>query len=83
MFPHYICSLQANSENLQNLINKLEHQFSVIAVSERTKGQKEGQKENLQYDSLEGNQPYYEVKKKTLKIGCRFFIKEGLKYIFF
>ena len=42
MFPHYICSLQANSENLQNLI--LEHQFSVIAVSERTKGQKEGHK---------------------------------------
>lgn len=33
-FHTNICSLQASSQNLQNLINNLEHQFTVTAVSE-------------------------------------------------
>ena len=38
------------------------------------------EKKNLQYDLIEGYQPYYWVKGKTLKSGCEFFVKEGLKY---
>ena len=34
VFHTSICSLKANSEKLQNLINNQEHQFSVIAVLE-------------------------------------------------
>ena len=34
VFDTIISSLQVNSKNLQNLINNLEHQFSVIAVSD-------------------------------------------------
>ena len=52
VFYSNICSLQANFDNLQNLINNLGHQFSVIAVSETWTP--EGKKQNLQYDLLEG-----------------------------
>lgn len=64
--------------NLQNLINNLEHQFSVIAVTETCTP--EGKKQNLQYDSLEDYQPYYRVKGKNLKRVCGFFVKERLRY---
>ena len=78
VFHTSICSLKANSEKLQNLINNQEHQFSVITVLETLTP--EGKKQNFQHDSLEGNQPYYGVKGETLKSRCRFFVKEGLIY---
>lgn len=59
-FHTNICSLQARSQNLQNLINNLEYQFGVTAVSETWNA--EVKKQNLQYDSLEGYQPCYGVK---------------------
>ena len=49
-FHTNICSLQASSQNLQNLINNLEYQFRVTAVSETWNA--EVKKQNLQYDSL-------------------------------
>ena len=43
-------------------------------------GPLKGKKQNLQYDLLGGYQPYYGIKGKTLKSGCGFFVKEGLKF---
>ena len=70
-----ICSINANSENLEILINNLEHNFDVLAVSE-TWTPKDKQfspkfKHITGYQKFEGH---------SLKSGCGFYNKEGIRF---
>ena len=69
-----ICSLQRHFENLQNLINNLDHSFGVISVSEVWAP--ESKSEQFNSEVLEGYQKYYGIKCKPLKSGCGFYARE-------
>ena len=73
-----IYSLQEKFENLQNLISNLDHSFSVISVSQAWIPEpKSGQ---INPDILEGYQKYYGRKGNSLKSGCVFHVREGIKF---
>ena len=73
-----IYSLQEKFENLQNLISNLDHSFSVISVSQAWIPEpKSGQ---INPDILEGYQKYYGRKVNSLKSGCVFHVREGIKF---
>ena len=73
-----IYSLQGNFENLQNLINNLDHSFSAISVSEACIPESKSKEFNLEI--LEGYQKYYGIKGNSLKSGCRFEVREDIKF---
>ena len=73
-----ICSLQGNFENLQNLISNLVHKFSVIPVSETWTSNKD--QSGNKSKTLEGCQSYHDVKGKSLKSGCEFYVKESINF---
>ena len=72
MFP------TGNFENLQNLVNSLDHSFSVMSVSEAWTPESKRQQINL--DILEEYQTYYEVKENSLKSSCGFYVREDIKF---
>ena len=78
VFHTNICSLQANFDNLQNLINNLDHQFSVVALSETWTPQNKNSLFKPQ--KLDGYQPYYGIQGNSLKSGCGFYVKDGINY---
>ena len=65
-----IYSLQGNFENLQNLINNLDHSFSVISVSEAWAPESKSKQFNCKI--LEGYQKYYGIKGNSLKKAAGF-----------
>ena len=71
-----ICSLYANAEDLEMLINNLEHSFSVIALSERCTSKQET---NKLFPELRNYQPFNTTQGTTTKSGCGFYVKKGLK----
>ena len=71
-----ICSLYANAEDLEMLINNLEHSFRVIALSESWTSKQET---NKLFPELRNYQPFYATQGTTTKSGCRFYVKMGLK----
>ena len=73
-----ICLHQCNFENLQNLISNLRHKFSVIAVSETWTPNDD--KRSDKPKTLESYQNYHGVKGKSVKIGCGFYVKEGINF---
>ena len=73
-----IYSLQGNFENLQNPINNLDHCFSVISVSEAWTPESKSKQFNSEI--LEGYQKYYGMKGNSLKSGCRFYVREDIKF---
>ena len=77
LFYINICSLNVNLENFETLISNLEFSFSVIAVSETwtPKGKIE-----VKPSKLEGYQNYHENKRSSIKSGCSFYVKEGIKF---
>ena len=77
LFYTNICSLNANLENLETLVSNLEFSFSVIAVSETwtPKGKTE-----VKPRQLEGYQNYHWNKGSSIKSGCGFYVKEGIKF---
>ena len=77
LFHTNICSLNGNLENLQTLISNLEISFSVIAASETwsPKG-----KSNVKPRKLEGYQNYLRNRGSSIKNGCGFYIKKGVKF---
>ena len=77
-FHTNICSLQANFDNLQNLIKNLDHQFSVVALSETWTPQ--NKKILFKPQKLVEYQPYYGKQGNSLKRGCGFYIKDGINY---
>ena len=77
LFHTNICSLSANLENFETLFSNLEFSFSVIAVYEiwTPKGKSE-----VRPRKLEGCQNYHGNKGSSVKSGCGFYVKEGIKF---
>ena len=77
LFHTNICSLNANFEKLETLASNLEFSFSVIAVSETwtTIGKSE-----VRPRKLEGYQNYLGNRGSSIKSGCGFYVKEGIKF---
>ena len=61
-----MCSLYESAEDLEMLINNLEYNFSVIALSET-------------WTSKE-YQPFYATQGTTIKSDCEINVKKGLKF---
>ena len=76
-FHSNICSLQANSDKLELLTDNLNHDFDVTALSETWTFKNN----NLCFEAtcLQGHQLFHGVKGKTLKSGCGFYLKSGIK----
>ena len=72
-----ICSLHANVEDLETLINNLEHNFSVVALSETWTSKQEI---NKPFPELKNYQPFYATQGTTTKSGCGFYVRKGLKF---
>ena len=72
-----ICSLYANGEDLEMLITNLEHNFSVIALSETWTSK---QVTNKQLPEPRNYQPFCATQGTTTKSDCGFYVKRGLKF---
>ena len=70
-----ICSISGNIGKLETLLSNLEHNFDVLALSETWT--KTNYKSNYVID---GYQTFHGIGGQSLKSGCGFFVKEGLKY---
>ena len=79
LFHSNICSLNGNFEKLENLLNDLEFQFSIIALSETWTT-----KENLHLfepGELQGYWPYTGSLGNSMKGGCGFYIANNINYL--
>ena len=72
-----ICSLEGNAEKLETLISNLEFNFDVIAVPKTWTSYSW---ENIKPRIIDGYQAYHGTKGHSLKSGCGFYIKNGLKF---
>ena len=73
-----ICSLQGNFDNLEQLLNNLEYEFDIIALTEtwHTEGN-----QNFIPGLLTGYQHYEGISGSTLKGGCGFYIKNNISFV--
>ena len=77
IFHTNICYLYASAEDLEMLINNLENNFSVIALSETWSSKQET---NKSFPKLRNYQPFYAKQGTTTKSGCGYYVKKGLKF---
>ena len=77
LFLTKICSLNANLENLETLISNLEFSFSSIAVPETWTLKVKSEVKPMK---LEGYQNYHGNRGSSIKSGCGFYVKEGIKF---
>ena len=77
-FIQTFCAFQTNLDNLQNLINNLDHQFSVVALYETWTPQNKNSLFKPQ--KVDGYQPFYGKQAKSLKNGCGFYVKDEINY---
>ena len=71
-----ICSLEGNTKKLETLISNLEFDSGIIDVSETWTSYST---ENIKPKTIDRYQTYHGSKGHTLKSGCGFYIKNGLK----
>ena len=71
-----ICSLQANIENLEDLLTDLQYDFNVIALTETWNPEKSKDRFNAKH--IPGYHEYYGVTGSSAKGGCGFYIKDNL-----
>ena len=69
-----VCSLYVNAEDLEMLINNLEHNFSVIALSETWSSKQET---NKLLPKLMNYQHFDATQGTSAKSGCGFSVKKG------
>lgn len=72
-----ICYIRRNFENLQNIINNLDHSFSIISALEVWMPDSKSKPFNPEI--LEGYQKY-EIKGKSLKSCSGFYVRENIKF---
>ena len=72
-----MCSLYESAEDLEMLINNLEYNFSVIALSETWTSKEET---NTPFPELTNYQPFYATQGTTIKSDCEINVKKGLKF---
>ena len=75
IFHTNICSLQANINNLEDLLHDLDHSFDVIALSETWNPEKTC--DTFLPKKLEGYLDYYGTEGSSLKGGCGFYVKNS------
>ena len=68
-----------NFDSLETLCTDLDYPFDVIAVSETWNPEKS--KDKFIPKNLPGYEPYNGLMGTTLKSGCGFYIRTGLKYV--
>ena len=73
-----ICSLQKHFEDIDQLIDNLDHKFIVIALTETWHSAKNN--EAIKNLVIEGYQPYYGTPGSTQNGGCGFFVANNLKF---
>ena len=73
-----ICSLQGNFDNFEQLLNNLEYEIDIIALTEtwHTEGN-----QNFIPGLLTGYQNYEGISGSTLKGGCGFYIKSNISFV--
>ena len=74
-FHTNICSLQANIENLEDLLHDMDFPFDIIALSETWNSEKN--KQNFSPKIIEGYHEYIGVEGSSLKGGCGFYVKDS------
>ena len=79
VFHTNICSLQANIENLEDLLSDLQYEFNVIALTETWNPEKS--KDRFTAKQIQGYHEYYGVTGSSSKGGCGFYVKENLSPI--
>ena len=76
LFHTNICSLQANIENLEDLLSDLQFEFNIIALTETWNPEKT--KDRFNPKVIPGYHEYYGVTGSSAKGGCGFYIKDDL-----
>ena len=74
IFHTNICSLQANVENLEDLLHDLDYPFDVIALSETWNPT--DKLDTFSPKKLDGYLDYYGVEGSSMKGGCGFYVKD-------
>ena len=74
LFHTNICSLQANIEQLEDLLHDMDYSFDIIALTETWNPSKS--KESFAPKRIEGYLDYLGVEGSSLKGGCGFYIKD-------
>ena len=73
-----ICSLLKHSEDIDQLLDNLDHRFGVIALTETWHSAKNS--EAIKNLVIDGYQPYHGTLGSTQKGGCGFFVANSLKF---
>ena len=73
-----IDSLLKHSEDIEQLLDNLDHRFGVIALTETWHSAKNN--EAIKNIVIDGYQPYHGTLGSTQKGGCGFFVANSLKY---
>ena len=79
IFHTNICSLNANVENMENLLHDTGIMFDILALSETWNS--EQNKDRFNPKQIDGYSRYYGVTGTSVKGGCGFYVKESLNYI--
>ena len=74
IFHTNICSLQANIEQVEDLLHDMDYTFDIIALTETWNPSKS--KEKFSPKRIEGYLEYHGVEGSSLKGGCGFYIKD-------
>ena len=74
IFHTNMCSLQANINNLEDLLHDLDYSFDVIALTETWNPEKS--KDSFSPKKLEGYLDYHGTTGSSLKGGCGFYVKD-------
>ena len=74
IFHTNICSLQANIENLEDLLHDMDHKFDIIALTETWNP--EMKKSDFNPKRIEGYLDYQGMTGSSLKGGCGLYIKD-------
>ena len=75
IFHTNICSLQANIENLEDLLNDLDYPFDIVALSETWNPDK--LKNSFSPKRLKGYSDYYGTTGQNRKGGCGFYVRNS------
>ena len=79
IFHTNICSLQANIDQMEDLLVDLSYKFEILALSETWNP--EAAKDKFQPKIIDGYHNYYGVTGSTRKGGCGLYVKESLELI--
>ena len=74
LFHTNICSLQANIEQLEDLLHGMDYTFDIIALTETWNPAKS--KKSFTLKRIEGYLDYLGVEGSSLKGGCGFYVKD-------